>query len=145
MRLAELELPATPEFVSLARLVVSSIADDRYEITDTQLDDLKLALSEACIVAMATQDSSSQGKVTIACEGTNDSLAVVVDGKGKHFERATSGPALADGLLTEAQQSQASRLGLPLIDTLVDQIAIEEVPTGTRLRMTIFCERAEEL
>src|SRR5690349_25166486 len=39
----ELEIPARPEFVALARLVVSSLASTRRDLADERIDDLKVA------------------------------------------------------------------------------------------------------
>ena len=44
----ELEIPARLEFVALARLLVSSFAASSAVLPDDRIDDLKIAVSEAC-------------------------------------------------------------------------------------------------
>lgn len=122
MQLVELEVPREAEFVSLARLVVASIADDRYELSDDQLDSLKLAISEACVLAIDASDEAES--IPIRCNGLVDRLEVEVGG------------IVADG---------GDGPGLPLIGSLVDSIAVEQRAVGQALRMTLYCERAEEL
>src|SRR5580704_16383064 len=48
----ELEIPARPEYIAIARLVVSSVASSRRNLPDDRIDDLKLAVSEACTNAI---------------------------------------------------------------------------------------------
>lgn len=141
MQLADLQVPALPEYVALARLVVSSIADDRYALTDDQLDDLKWAVSEACVMAIESQNSKSDGRVVIKCEGNDNQLEVIVNGKGKSFPRDSHD----SGLPQENIPELSAEIGLPLLGSLVDHVAVEDVETGNRLRMTMMCERAEEL
>src|SRR5437016_1779354 len=53
----ELEIPARPEFVALARLVVSAMASTDATLSDDQVDDLKIAVSEACTNAIEAHDA----------------------------------------------------------------------------------------
>src|SRR5881397_221281 len=53
----ELEIPARPEFVALVRLVVSSVASTRRVLAEERIDDIKLAVSEACTNAIEAHDA----------------------------------------------------------------------------------------
>ncbi len=55
----ELEIPARAEFVALARLVVSAIAASDSTLADERIDDLKLAVSEACTNAIEAHGAPS--------------------------------------------------------------------------------------
>ena len=46
-----LTIPAKPEYVSIARLTISGIAT-RMQFTIEEIDDLKIAISEACTNAV---------------------------------------------------------------------------------------------
>ena len=48
----ELVVPARPEYIAMVRLVVSSLATARRNLADQRIDDLKLAVSEACANAI---------------------------------------------------------------------------------------------
>ncbi len=134
MRFAELAIPARPEFVSLARLVIGSIADDRYELSDDQLDNLKLAISEACVMAIESSHDDDY-LLHIGCEGANDRLEVVID-----TPESPSSQELNQDL---AHVEQA--YGLPIIGSLVDNVAMESSGEQSKLRMTLLCGLAEAL
>lgn len=53
----ELEIPARPEYIAIVRLVVSSVASTRRNLPDDRIDDLKLAVSEACTNAIEAYGS----------------------------------------------------------------------------------------
>lgn len=136
MRLAGLEIPARAEYVSLARLVVSSIAGDRYDLTDDQLDNLKLAVSEACVM-MIEEDGgeSSATTISIDCVGASGRLEVFV-----------SGQTPPDGTAISAETAeQVEQLGIPLISSLVDEVVVEHDHKSNTVHMTMHCERAEDL
>lgn len=122
-RLVQLEIPGQAEFVSVARLVVSSMAAERYELSDDRLDSLKLAVSEACVLAMGELNRP----VGIECRESAGRLDVCV------------GP-IASGSLEGIEPP-----GLPLISTLVDECVAESDAHGNEnLRMTVFCELDRE-
>lgn len=140
MRLAALDIPAQPEFVSVARLVVSSIAGDRYELDEEQLDNLKLAVSEACVMAIESS-SRSAARVSVNCEGSDDRIEVTIDCEGTRFDQnavMSYSPGVIEGRDLDAE------LGVPLISSLVDELSIDE-PTGHRMQLTVFSQLAEEL
>ncbi len=128
MRLVELAIPRHAEFVSLARLVVSSIADERYQLSDDQLDSLKLAVSEACVLAIDDHTAVTKSLV-IGCDGVNDRIEIVVE-----------------GVAAEGDASDNVAPTLPFIASLVDDAVIELTDHGrSQVRMTLMCERAQQL
>lgn len=131
MRLADLTIPAQPEFVSVARMVVSSVVADRFELEDEQLDDLKLAVSEACTASMG---SSRNPSINLVAESFTDHFTVFVSSpEGKFDEELLEGDMLMEG-----SPAQIDDLGLPLISTLVDELTIQPGPNGDGLLMKIF-------
>lgn len=128
MRLVELAIPRQAEFVSLARLVISSIADERYRLSDDQLDSLKLAVSEACVLAIDDHSHDSKN-VVIGCDGTNDRIEITIE-----------------GVAAEGDASDNVAPTLPFIGSLVDEAVIEATDHGrSHVRMTLHCERAQQL
>src|SRR5438270_5666237 len=85
----ELEIPARPEFVALVRLVVSSVASTRRVLAEERIDDVKLAVSEACTNAIEAHGAASSGDhVTVRLAEADDRLAVTIDDRGAGFDPA---------------------------------------------------------
>ena len=138
MQSVELEIPARPEFVALARLVVSSVASARRELADERVDDLKLAVSEACTNAIEAHDAISvDERVIVRCDELDDRLEVLVEDRGAGFD-PTALPEHPP--VTDPERLNFERgLGIPLIRTLVDEVTFEPSDDGTAVRLTIYC------
>lgn len=140
----ELQIPARPEYVALARLVVSSLASAHRDISDEQVDDLKLAVSEACTNAIEAHTAASRDDlVAVRCSETDDALLVEICDRGLGFDPSN---LPAHPPVTDPERLNFERgLGIPLIRTLVDEVSFESSREGTVVRMTIFCGRAEHV
>ncbi len=139
----ELEIPARPEFVGLARLVVSSLASSRRELPDDRIDDLKLAVSEACTNAIeAHVEVDADERVVVRWRETGDRFEVRVEDRGPGFDP----DALPEHPpVTDPERLNFERgLGIPLIRTLVDEVEFEPSDKGTAVRMVMYCEPAFE-
>jgi serine/threonine-protein kinase RsbW len=135
----ELEIPARPEFVALARLVVSSLASTRRDLADERIDDLKVAVSEACTNAIeAHRKASTTAPVTIACSETDDRFVVAVRDRGAGFDPATlpEHPPVTDPERLNFERG----LGIPLIRTLVDEVEIDSSGDGTKVSLFMRCQ-----
>jgi serine/threonine-protein kinase RsbW len=138
----ELEIPARAEFVALARLVVSSVALSRRELADDRIDDLKLAVSEACTNAIEAHGAIAvEERVTVRCEESDDRLDVLVEDRGAGFDPSTlpEHPPVTDPDRLNFERG----LGIPLIRSLVDEVAFETSADGTAVRLTIYCGPSE--
>ena len=135
MRTVRLRVPARAEYVALARLALSGLADI-VELPDELLADLKLALTEAVSNSVRHAYAGGAGFVSIAYELSSDALAVEVvdDGKGFDPERP---PALDGEELTEGG------LGIAIIRTIADEFELNSQPgaRGSRLR---FVKRLQQ-
>jgi serine/threonine-protein kinase RsbW len=121
----ELQIPCSAEYVSVARLAVSAVAS-RMNFGIDAIDDLKLAVGEACANAI---QHAAEGGIHIVCTIEPDHLAVSVRDCGVGFDpkAARSRPAdeLPDG-----------GLGLILIQALMDEVHIQsDRERGTEVRM----------
>jgi len=140
----ELEIPARPEYVALARLVVSSLACARRDLADDRIDDLKVAVSEACTNAIEAHHSAdSDDAVVVRCEEFADHLDIWVEDRGSGFDPHTlpEHPPVTDPERLNFERG----LGIPLIRTLVDEVVIESSDAGTSVRMTMQCGPAGSL
>ena len=128
IRTVRLRVPARAEYVALARLALSGLADI-IALPDELLADLKLALTEAVSNSVRHAYAGGAGFVSIAYEVGGDALAVEVvdDGKGFDPERP---PALEGEELTEGG------LGIAIIRTIADEFELHSRPgtRGSRLR-----------
>ena len=140
----ELEIPARAEYVGLARLVVSSLASGRRDLPEERIDDLKLAVSEACTNAIeAHHDVDVNERVLVRCSEADDRLEVSIQDRGKGFdpEALPEHPPVTDPERLNFERG----LGIPLIRTLVDDVIFEPSPEGTAVRMVMYCEPADEV
>ena len=138
----ELEIPARPEYVAIARLVVSSLASSRRNLPDDRIDDLKLAVSEACTNAIeAYGRSQARDRVRIIVQDDDEKLEVDVtdEGPGFDLESLPTHPPVTDPSRLNFERG----LGIPLIRTLVDDVEFASSADGTAVRMTIYAEPLE--
>ena len=140
----ELEIPARPEYVGLVRLVVSSLASSRRALADDRVDDLKLALSEACTNAIeAHADLSVEERVLVRWSEADDRLEVQVEDRGPGFD---PGSLPEHPPVTDPERLNFERgLGIPLIRSLVDEVAFAPAERGMSVRLIMFCGPAEDL
>ena len=126
----ELEIPARPEFVALARLVVSSLASTRRDLADDRIDDLKVAVSEACTNAIEAHHSAeTHDSVVIRCIELEDR------GEGFDPESLPEHPPVTDPERLNFERG----LGIPLIRTLVDEVDIDSSGDGTKVSLVMRC------
>ncbi len=132
----ELEIPARAEFVALARLVVSALASSDSVLADERIDDLKLAVSEACTNAIEAHDAAgSDERVLVRCQAGTDSVEVCVEDRGHGFDPA----GLPDHPpVTDPDRLKFERgLGIPLIRALVDEVQFSPTEHGTSVRLVM--------
>lgn len=144
MATIELEIPARPEYVALARLVVSSMASSRRDLTDDRVDDLKVAVSEACTNAIEAHHSAdTDDSVVVRCIELDDRLDVEIEDRGSGFdpESLPEHPPVTDPERLNFERG----LGIPLIRTLVDDVSISSSGDGTVVTMSMTCAAVDPL
>ena len=142
MNAVELEIPARAEFVALARLLVSSVAQARRELADDRVDDLKLAVSEACTNAIEAHGAIDvDERVIVRCVEEDDRLEVLIEDRGAGFDPASlpEHPPVTDPERLNFERG----LGIPLIRSLVDEVDFETSADGTAVRLTLYCGPVE--
>ena len=128
VRTVRLRLPARPEYIALARLALTGLAEARTFGADA-IADLKLALTEAVSNSVRHAYGEDGGQVEIRYELHADriSIEVVDDGDGFDPDETPSfdGDELSEG-----------GLGIAIIRTIADELEIESSPgrRGSRLR-----------
>lgn len=135
----ELEIPARADFLALARLVVVAAASLEHRLGEERLDNLRLAVSEACANAINAQAGmGSEAAIRIRCELAEDRVEVEVVDHGPGFDPDGVPPLPAPN--DPARLEHEGGLGLQLIRSLTDDSAIASSATGTAVRLVLFAD-----
>ena len=123
-----LRVPARAEYIALARLALSGLADI-VALPDELLADLKLALTEAVSNSVRHAYADGAGFVSIAYELSGEELAVEVVDDGKGFDPDRPPPL-------EGEELSEGGLGIAIIRTIADEFELQSQPgaRGSRLR-----------
>ena len=128
-------MPAKPDYVGMMRLAISGIAS-RMEFTIEKIEDLKIAISEACTNAVQyAYDNKKDKIVLISCAVHSDKLEITVKDTGKGFsieeKKKPSSNSLTD--------SPSLGLGITFIKSLMDEAEFKSEPgEGTEVRMVKY-------
>lgn len=137
-----LELPAQPAFVGVARSVVAAVASTLDGIDDDRLEDLRVAVSEACTNAVETHRRDAvDDRVVVRCTATAEHLAVRIEDRGDGFSPANvPSPPEPESLPSSAERGW----GLQLIEALVDEVTFGQTVTGTTVDLVIRFEPVQD-
>jgi serine/threonine-protein kinase RsbW len=130
-RSVRLTIPAKPEYITLGRLALTALARLR-PLPEETVNDLKLALTEACTNSVRHAYEDGPGVVEIVYHLEPDRMIVEVadDGQGFTPEEVAG---TKNGDLTEGG------LGIAIIRAVVDEVEIGERESGgSRLRFVKF-------
>lgn len=123
----KLTLPTKPEYVSLARLTIASVANNMgFSIGD--VEDLKVAVSEACTNALNhSKNPDTTYDLTYVVE--NQKLVFTVTDRGVGFEPENVA-------MPDLNGKQLGGFGLFIIKSLMDRVEIiSEQGLGTTITM----------
>ncbi len=116
-----LELPPDPAFMATARMFASSLAR-HFEIDETVVEDLKLAISEACSRALARKDR----ELPVSVRVLRDDGRLVFE-----IPQADLRPgAEADDTPTPSHEELAGGLSIELITALFEDAELAADPRG---------------
>lgn len=128
-----LDIPSSPRYVSLARLIIGSVARG-LDFSDEGVDDLKIVISEMCTNAIihCVPENAEANRVTVECIPGEGSLTVLVQDRGQGFDLENVGDF-------EAGLKAGKGFGIPLIRSLVDEFELETgKDRGTIIRVTKY-------
>ena len=133
-RVVELEIPARPEFVGIARMAVGALAGIRPGLAYERIDDLRIVVSEACTSAIEGLEETSTLK--LRCVDGPKALEVRIEAPGSVFESAfpLSEP--------EPEADNADNFRISLIRALVDDADLKSSPEGTELCLIMHRDAA---
>lgn len=137
MQVVELEVPARTDYLALIRLVISAAATLRPELPESRLDDLRLAVSEACANAIDAHETVyDERPIRVRCELQDDRVDITVEDNGGGFDPGGLGdlPAAHDPRRLRHERG----LGIPLMRVLTDGVEFGVTEQGTTVRLTIL-------
>lgn len=141
MAVVELRLPALPEHVRTARLVALAAAR-RAGLDDRYVDELRLALGEACARAVGQhRRHAPDAPVVVAVSDHPGGLSVAVTDQGPPAGPSGGAESIGDDLLDgspdEDDPDVSPDLLLALLGGLVDDVTVEPGADGTGTTVTM--------
>lgn len=143
---AGLEIPARAEYVALVRQFVSLLASSRQLLDEERIDNLKLAVSEACTNAIEAYHDPTGQHVRIRWRTGDDRLEVGVEDSGPGFDLRRLPRSRAPRLSERREPARRPRLpaerglGIRLIRSLVDEVTFQPTDQGTAVRLVMRCD-----
>lgn len=128
-RTVRLTIPAKAEYIALCRLALTGLAR-LHPLSDEQLADLKLALTEATSNSVRHAYPGADGSVEITYELHGDRLVIEVADEGAGFDPADES---GNGDLENLTEGG---LGIAIIRSIADEFELGKGPggKGSRLR-----------
>ena len=131
-----MEIPPSLDYLAVVRLVVATAASLDPPLPDSRLDDLRLAVTEACSNAIkAHREDAADDPVVVVCRLDPDRFQVNIRDRGPGFDPDELS-ALPDPADPKRLQHE-SGLGVPLIRVLTDEVSFEPGGDGTIVSMTL--------
>jgi serine/threonine-protein kinase RsbW len=132
----ELKIPCEPEYVGVARLMILGVAS-RMSFPYDQVEDLRLAVGEACTSAIGRSRQAGQDKseITVKCLIQEGKLTIQVSDsvRGSNSEAAKHSGG--------SEPPEGGEISALLMEILVDEIRTESDPTaGTTVTMVKYLE-----
>jgi serine/threonine-protein kinase RsbW len=128
--IVELRVPCRPEWVALARMSSAAVAS-RMHFSIDDIEDVKLAVAEACTNAILHAEGSTA--MEIRCETLTEGLKITV----RDFGRGTVPERIVPRDLDDAR---VGGLGVFLIRSLMDDVEYD-VHTENGTSLTMFKRR----
>ncbi len=135
-RTIHLQIPPRNDHLALVRRVVATAAATGDELPDRRIDDLSLAVSEACANAIEAQRAAGAGEhVTIRIDLGEGEVAVTVTDHAGGFspEEVDPIPAAED----PGRLRHEHGLGLPLMRSLSTSLRFDQTDDGTAVRIVV--------
>jgi len=134
----ELDVPARPEFLSLVRSIVTLIAETGSKLPDRRIEDLRLAVTEACANAIDAERRKPEVErkpVVVRCDLEADYVMVEVHDEGGGFDPSALKPH--PDVTKPARLMFERGLGIPLMRELTDELEFRQEGGGTTVRLTL--------
>ena len=139
-----LQLPASVEYVDIVRLNLYGIAS-KMGFTYEDIEDMKVAVSEACNNSVLYAYGQKDGVVDVIFEVEESSLSITVKDEGESFDgldKSNERMTLHDKELSDVQ---VGGLGFYLMQALMDDVSVvSEAGKGTVVTLKKHLNFSEE-
>ena len=135
-RIVELEIPARPEFVGIARMAVGALAGVRPGLAYERIDDLRIVVSEACTAAIEVL--GREGSLRLRCIDGPKTLEVRIEAPAAAFESAFAAGS------PDGPEPEPDSFRIALIRALVDDAEVRSGPGGTELCLILHRDAAAD-
>ncbi len=129
----DLKIPPRPEYISVARLTAAAIAA-RQAFTYDEIEDLKIAVSEACNVLMGSR-SGSRHPIALHFVQEADALDIRIETQGSGVDSRALFPHSGAAGRRHEKAEDAQALGVFLMQCLVDEVRRIDGDGGIALRL----------
>ena len=134
----ELEVPASNEYLAVVRDVISAVAGAGSKLPDGRIDDLRLAVTEACANAIDAEHCKPEDErspIHLHLELDPEWVVVEVHDEAGGFE-VDAVPAQPE--VTKPERLRYERgLGIPLMRALTDHVEFRAEGGGTTVRLVV--------
>ena len=133
-----LEIPAKLDYLATVRLVLVAAAALEPALPESRIDDIRLAVSEACSNAIKAHNAGPRpdDPVIITCALSDDAVLITITDGGHGFDPASLS-TLPDPTDPERLKHE-SGLGIPLINVLADEVEFTSSDLGTTVSMRVL-------
>ncbi len=125
----KLTIPSLSDYVGVARLTASGIAN-RMKFTHEDIEDIKIAVSEACTNAVQYAYGDSPGDIDIVFSIFEDRLEIKISDSGKGFD-------IEADVKTKEDDPEKIGLGLGIVfmRSLMDHVDYDTSISGTTVTL----------
>lgn len=139
-----LQLPASAEYVDIVRLNLYGIAS-KMGFTYEDIEDMKVAVSEACNNSVLYAYGQQNGLVDVIFEVGSSVLSITVKDEGESFDGLDSSGERLTLHNKELNDVQVGGLGFYLMQALMDDVSVvNEAGRGTVVTLTKRLNYSEE-
>ena len=129
-----LTIPCAAEYVGTARLTILGVAS-RMGFSYDQVEDIRLAVGEACTNAIARAEAAPSTASTITIRSAVEPTRLIVEIEDT-VANITASAADLDRAASE--EMNPAELGALLMEILVDEVTFESHASGTHVRLTKY-------
>ena len=127
-------IPGKPEFVGTVRIAIAH-AVSRAGFDIEAIEDIKVAVSEACTNIVCHSHDDPDFTYDVAMELSESKVTIMISDNGVGF-------GLNEYIEPVPGESQGSGLGIFIIRALMDEVEIQSEPgAGTDIRMTKYLKQ----
>ena len=127
-------VPVKPEYVKTVRLAISSLANCAGFDVEA-VEDIKVAVSEACTNVVCHAVPNCMEVYEVACEICNDKFIVSIIDQAGGYDTSKYKPPMMDS-------PKEGGLGIFVIRALMDEVdIISELGSGTSIKMVKYINR----